>query len=382
MPSFLRLALAFCLAACSTQGVPAAACDAGTTRCSATGRGLERCVGGSWTADVTCAATDTCLAVTGNAVCGRAGPDLIAHACERLANAGLVDDVVDCIERDLRLPQIAASSAIVGAADNEGQPGEGYHVSDFLVVGREGCIATATDLRACLDPVAASKPQCVGDVAYDSIGGGATAGFDCRLLGLRCVGTTDGSAMPEETPRCALAATCPVPPQGDLSLTTCGGEDFYSCRQSIEGITWTSVFRCSAAGLRCGYESGTPGPCGLASDASSSCSAAGIQCDGSRVLSCPAPGSGAAIGVFDCAWQAKTCHIDAANSARHCIWDPACTAAPACDGDLLRLCVGGKATTVNCASWGTTCIPATASGKGCAAHCGAPGLGCGAIGGG
>jgi hypothetical protein len=168
--------------------------------------------------------------------------------------------------------------------------------------------------------------------------------------GSTCTRGSDG------TKTCSSGADCPQ--------TTCSGNLLVFC-----GINNTHQGQnCAIEGLTCGEDvtddSGIP-TC-LTTDRYVSCSAQGTDCAGPAATVC----DGFQRSQFDCDALGGTC-TKAAGTARCKRPNDAC--APddptinQCSATTISLCVGGKATSIDCATVGLKCVPGNASVSG---HCG------------
>jgi hypothetical protein len=155
---------------------------------------------------------------------------------------------------------------------------------------------------------------------------------------------------PDGTYTCASGTDCPT--------TSCSGNQLTYCSASGLHI----VTNCASLGQVCGADvTDDAGGLGcLTSDRLKTCTAAGSDCDNRIVSVC----DGFDRAEFDCQALGGTC-TKSAGSARcqrpndECV--PEDPKINVCTGSKISLCVGGKASTFDCASVGLGCVPGTAA---------------------
>jgi hypothetical protein len=155
---------------------------------------------------------------------------------------------------------------------------------------------------------------------------------------------------PDGTHLCASGTDCPT--------TACSGNQLTYC--GVSGLH--VVTNCASYGQVCGTDvtNDAGGFQCLTSDRLKTCTAAGSDCDNRIVSVC----DGFDRTEFDCQSLGGTC-TKSAGAARcqrpndECV--PEDPKINVCTGTKISLCVGGKATSFDCASVGLTCIAGTSS---------------------
>jgi hypothetical protein len=115
-------------------------------------------------------------------------------------------------------------------------------------------------------------------------------------------------------------------------------------------------YDCSVSGQLCGEDTKTKGLSCVVGGLVEECTLAGARCQEDKVRVC----DGIYVSYFDCAKLGGTCQEQAGYT--NCVLPadtctPADSAAVVCTGDAVTLCIGGKATTFDCASIGKKCQP-------------------------
>jgi hypothetical protein len=163
-------------------------------------------------------------------------------------------------------------------------------------------------------------------------------------LGTSCLeGAPDGSAI------CASAAGC--------TADSCDGAVLYFCNPALDV---TLGVDCEVVGNTCGFDSSVGLLNCLADGNYEYCQNLSYMCDGDRVKVC----HNAGVSLFDCTEFGATCS-EAIGSPRCVRPTDECTPFDAdinlCEGNNIKLCVGGERIDFDCASIGKTCTGTVAA---------------------
>lgn len=205
-----------------------------------------------------------------------------------------------------------------------------------------------------------------GGGAGGGAGGGGTVGeaVYCSDSGLDVIHCDTFYAIHCNTPFFTPGTQCLEGADGSLwcsSGQNCVGSD--SCAGTVlEYCGGTTELRfsvnCAAVGTTCGLDTDLGYVDCLTNGVRRNCVGTAATCSGDSVEVC----DNAEISIFDCASIGRTCAADQ-GLARCASQTDTCTPFDVgmneCEGDTLKVCVGGKPVDLDCSSVGLSCLPAS-----------------------